>query len=104
MAIQKLATACSLLIDGKEQEFPRVHILPIDQMVFERYGRTQGWTVQDNQLTFLFFCTYNALKRQGKFTGTFDEFMDAAQSVVEAEDEDDVEDVPAPGNPTRKGH
>lgn len=103
MAIQKMRTAASLLIDGKEQEFPEVLILPIDQMVFERYGRTQGWTVQDHQLTFLFFCTYNALKRQGKFTGTFDEFMDAAQSVVEAEDENDETAEDAPGNPTRKG-
>lgn len=103
MAIQRVITSAELKIDGKDKEFPRIHILPIDQMVFERAGRAQGWNVNDNPLTLIFFCTYNALKRAGDFTGTFDEFMEAAQSVVESEDEtaEDTED--APGNPTRKG-
>lgn len=102
MAIQRLITSAEIKVDGIDKEFPRVHILPIDQLVFERTGRTQGWNVQDNPLTLIFFCTYNALIRAGDFTGTFDEFMAAAQSVVEAEDEQ-ADDEEAPGNPTRKG-
>lgn len=108
MAIQPIKTAALLEINGEQIEHPEVTLLPIDQVMFEKTGRARGWTVEANQLTFLFFCTWHALKRRGEYAGTYDEFMNQALVVREHQedetDEHEFEEAPAgEADPTQPG-
>lgn len=100
MAIQPIRTAALLEVNGEEQQFPEVRITPLDQVAFERTGRARGWSIETHQLTFLFFCTWHSLKRRGLYTGTYDEFLEAALVVREHEEEDEeTEDEAGPTQP-----
>lgn len=99
MAIQPIRTAALLEIDGQQQEHPEVRITPLDQVAFERQGRARGWSIETHQLTFLFYCTWHALKRRGDYPGTYDEFLEAALVVREHEEAEEDEDEAGPTQP-----
>lgn len=96
MAITRM-TFDVLMNDGTEHL--GVTTTVADQMLFARTRRVHKWdSPQEDLLTFASFMAFAAMKRQGLFAGSWDEFVDQAAAVSETA-ADEVEPTrPAPSN------
>lgn len=91
MAIQRVKFAV-LMEDGTE--YPEVMTNLFDQVAYDRERIRRRWPpMQDNQMTFAAFTAYSAMRRQGMYTGTYDDFLNAVAAVDEHNDDadDDVD-------------
>ncbi|AKI28623.1 hypothetical protein GMA5_11 [Gordonia phage GMA5] len=83
MAIQRILLDV-LMNDGTEHT--DVVITVKDRKVAADVGRRHKWgTAQDDPETYSMFWAYSALHRTGRFQGSFDEFIDAAEVITAAE-------------------
>ena len=88
-----------LMNDGTEHT--GVVVTNADRYRGEQTGRRQKWgTLEEAQQTYAMFWAYSALCRTGKFAGSFDDFINASETVDqhdEAEDVDPTETVTPAG-------
>lgn len=74
----------AITVDGKTEH---VTATPGDLVRLERQFNIAASQLDENtKLEYVLFLGYSALKRTGKYEGTFDEFLD----VVESTEEDDA--------------
>lgn len=86
MAIQRIIMDV-LMNDGTEH--PGVVITTADRIKGESVGRRQKWgTLEESQQTYSTFWAYAALSRTGQFAGSFDDFVQACETIAEYERED----------------
>lgn len=79
------------MLDGTTYEGVRTVLK--DQVSYSTTRAKHGWpTMQDDPTLFINFIAYSALKREGKFSGTWDEFCETCAGVGDASGDDDVVD------------
>ncbi|ANA87590.1 hypothetical protein PBI_JEANIE_12 [Gordonia phage Jeanie] len=72
-----------LMLDGTEHR--DIVVTNADRLKGEATGRRQKWgTLQESQQTYTTFWAYAALVRLGRFTGSFDDFINASETIDEA--------------------
>lgn len=71
-----------LMCDGTEHT--GVVITTADRIKGESVGRRQKWgTLEESQQTYSTFWAYAALSRLGQFSGSFDDFIQASETIAE---------------------
>ncbi|MGB3604239.1 MAG: hypothetical protein WBA38_11900 [Gordonia sp. (in: high G+C Gram-positive bacteria)] len=76
-----------LMTDGTEHL--DVVVTNADRFKGEHIGRRQKWaTLEESPQTYMMFWAYAALSRLGRFSGTFDDFVQQSETVDEAGTED----------------
>ncbi|WP_336820186.1 hypothetical protein [Gordonia sp. MMO-8] len=86
MAIQRIRLDV-LMNDGTEHN--DVVVTNADRFRAEQVGRRQKWgTLEESQQTYSMFWAYAALSRAGKYTGTFDAFVNDSETIAQYESED----------------
>ena len=76
-----------LMCDGSEHR--GVVITNADRYKGESTGRRQKWgTLEESQQTYMMFWAYAALCRTGQFVGSFEDFINASETIAEAGVED----------------
>lgn len=75
------------MLDGTVHEDVTTTIA--DQVLYSKTRQKHNWPgIQDDPTLFMNFLAYAALKRIGKFTGTWDEFANQCAGIGEAGSED----------------
>ena len=79
MAIQRIIIDVAML-DGNE--YPGLVVTTADRMKLAGVARRQKWgTLQDDPDRSLTFLAYAAMHRLGHFAGSFDDFVNASETV-----------------------
>ena len=89
MAIQRIILDV-LMVDGTEHN--GVVITNADRFKGEHTGRRQKWgSLEESQQTYTMFWAYAALCRTGQFVGSFDDFVQASETIDQHGDPETVD-------------
>lgn len=79
-----------------DQSEHKVQTRTSDYVAYETEAKKRGWgTVATNPSTWEAFVAHRAMRRDGAFTGTFDEFVRKVEDIeVNFEADQDVEPLP----------